>query len=61
MKILAEVWGEWAPPKAIINAAKRVGISEDGLDVDWMQIEKFESVRLLTEDVETPANSSIVA
>ena len=61
MKILADIWGEWAPPKTLINATKRVGISVDGFDVDWVQIEKFESARLLTEDVETTANSSIVA
>ena len=34
--------------------AKRVGISEDGLDVEWMQTEKFESAKLCMEGSSTP-------
>ena len=51
------VWAEWAPPVTIVRSAKRVGISEDGLDVEWMQTEKFESAKLCTESLSTPATT----
>ena len=54
MMTLGNIWGNWAPPKKIINAAKRVGISSQGLDVGWMQQDKFETAaRLMT----VPENS----
>ena len=49
MKILSESWPKWAPTKSIIDAAKHVGISAIGLDVDWMDSAKFENARLLLE------------
>ena len=41
MRILGNMWRNWAQPSAIINAGKRVGISVDKLDVAWMQADKF--------------------
>ena len=41
MKILAELWPEWASKETIINAGKKVGISSGGLIVEWMQGDKF--------------------
>ena len=40
MWILGNMWRIWAQPSAIINTGKRVGISVDGLDADWMQWDK---------------------
>ena len=57
---MAEVWAEWAPSDTIVRSAKRVGISEDGLDVEWMQTEKFESAKLCTESLPTPATTAPV-
>ena len=41
MNILAEIWNEWATPEALVKAGKRVGISKDGLNVNWMAQDKF--------------------
>ena len=41
MNILAEMWNNWALPERIQKAAKRVGVSKDGLNVNWMDQEKF--------------------
>ena len=59
MKILSESWPKWAPPKSIIDAAKHVGISAIGLDVDWMDSAKFESARLLLK-TQAPAPSDVI-
>ena len=37
MQILADCYGEWASPEKMVNAARRVGISKDGLNINWMQ------------------------
>ena len=42
MNILAEIWNGWATPERIEKAGKRVGISKDGLNVNWMDKSKFE-------------------
>ena len=39
--ILGEIWEEWVTPEALVDAAKRVGITDDGLDVNWICEEKF--------------------
>jgi hypothetical protein len=61
--ILGNVWDKWATREKLVNAAKRVGISEDGLDVDWMQKDKFETdARLMKaqDHVEETANSPVI-
>ena len=42
MSILGEMWDKWAPKEIILKAAKRVGISKSGLNVDHMQQDKFQ-------------------
>lgn len=42
MTILGAIWDKWASENTIINAAKRVGISKDGLNVNDMQQDKFQ-------------------
>ena len=42
MNILAEIWNEWATPERIKKAGRRVGVSQEGLSVDWMDQDKFE-------------------
>ena len=42
MNILGEVWQKWYLLKDLLKAAgKRVGISEDGLNINWTQKKKF--------------------
>ena len=41
MTILWEVWQKWYTKDMLKAAGKRVGISEDGLNINWMQQEKF--------------------
>ena len=42
MNILSEVVTEWATPERLIKAGKRVGISSEGLNIDWMDQAQFE-------------------
>ena len=42
MKILGSMWDKWASKDTIITAAKRVGISKNGLNVKDMQQDKFQ-------------------
>ena len=42
MNIVAEIWNQWATPERITKAGKRVGVSKDGLDINWMDQSKFE-------------------
>ena len=57
MNILAECWEEFATPTVLINAAKRVGISSEGLNVKWMNQAMFQrDAALLTPP--TPMESS---
>ena len=41
MNILAELWPEWASKQTIMSAGKKFGISSEGLNVKWMQEDKF--------------------
>ena len=54
MLSLAKMWDKWATPKLIRKAAKRVGISAIGLNVNDMQLEKFAQAANLVEN-ERPA------
>ena len=57
MNILAECWEEFATPTVLINAAKRVGISSEGLNEKWMNQAMFQrAAALLTPP--TPMESS---
>lgn len=47
MLVLSEIWDSWTSREMLIKAAKRVGISSDGLNVDWMQQDKFRAAELL--------------
>ena len=54
MLSLAKMWDKWATSKLIRKAAKRVGISAVGLNVNDMQLEKFAQAANLVEN-ERPA------
>ena len=54
MNILAEIWNEWAKPESIQSAGKKVGITDTGLDVDWMDQGKFERAEAILNPPSTP-------
>ena len=54
MNLLSEIWNEWATPESIQKAGKKVGITEEGLDIDWMDQTKFERA----EAILNPPSSS---
>ena len=61
MLSLADMWDKWATPKTIRKAARKVGISEEGLNVTDMQQEKFAQAENLMDDeksTHSPASSS---
>ena len=41
LDILASIWSKWVTKESIVKAGKRVGISEEGLNWQWMQTDKF--------------------
>ena len=43
MTILADVWPTWTTRESLIKAGKRVGIPNEGLSVEFMQQDKFET------------------
>ena len=42
MLIMADIWKRWASREMIVASGKRAGISANGLNVDWMQQNKFD-------------------
>jgi hypothetical protein len=49
MLSLANMWDKWATPTLIRKAAKRVGISAEGLNINDMQQDKFVQAANLVE------------
>ena len=62
MEILGNMWPTWTTPNKIKNAARRVGISSEGLSVEWMQQSKFQLARqLISSPPKTPQLASTPA
>ena len=56
MVILAEIWPLWATQEGLMKAAKRVGITKEALDVNFMQKDKFETAAsLIRGEEDTPS------
>ena len=58
MNILSKVWPEFAAPSILVNAARRVGLSNEGLNITWMNQEMFKRVDYLLNGTESPAKTS---
>ena len=59
MTILGDVWNKWATLDLIIKSGKRVGISINGLNINWMQQDKLRRAEALLEPaVSSPPSSS---
>ena len=58
MEILAEAWQTWTTPDMIRKAARRCGIAENGLDIAWMQQDKFERAAAIIQSRNDEPNSS---
>lgn len=55
MTILGEMWSTWTTQESLIKAAKRCGISSEGLNVNWMQQHKFASAALILDQRPEPS------
>ena len=58
MIILANMWDKWASNISLIKAAKRVGVTPEGLSVHFMQQDKFEQAANCMEVEDTCPSSS---
>ena len=59
MTILGDVWNKWTTPDLIVKSGKRAGMSINGLNVNWMQQDKFRCAEALLEPaVSSPPSSS---
>ena len=58
MNILSEAWPEFATPSLLVKAARRVGLSSEGLNINWMNQEMFKHADYLINGPATPAKES---
>ena len=58
MNILSEAWPEFATPSLLVKAARRVGLSSEGLNINWMNQEMFKRADYLMHGPATPAKES---
>ena len=58
MNILSEAWPEFAAPSVLVNAARRVGLSNEGLNITWMNQEMFKRADYLLNGAVSPAKTS---
>ena len=49
MHILAKMWNGWVSKQSLLKAAKRIGDTVTGLNVNFMQTEKFEQAAGIPE------------
>ena len=61
MLIMAEIWKEWASRETIVASGKRVGISANGLNVDWMQQDKFDQAAACIQLAKSPSKNRITS
>lgn len=54
------MWGDWVSKESLVAAGKKVGISKDGLDVNFMQNDKFEQAAkcIDSDKSSTPSTSA---
>lgn len=58
--ILGDVWNSWASRETIVKAAKRVGVSSTGLNVEWMQQDKFKTAELIQSNSSNSRETEII-
>jgi len=58
MHILANMWDGWVSKESLIKAGKRVGVASNGLNVTWMQNDKFEQAAGIIQSNVTSVSSS---
>ena len=57
MLIMADIWKRWASREMIVASGKRAGISANGLNVDWMQQDKFNQAAACIQMAKSPSPS----
>ena len=60
MTILSKAWVNWIVKEDLVVAAKRVGISKLGLDVNWMDAKKFARAELIMKSPEKPSLPAVL-
>ncbi|XP_047127097.1 uncharacterized protein LOC124808061 [Hydra vulgaris] len=55
MLVLANIWDKWATKETIIKSARRVGVTENSLSVEFMQKDKFERAENCIEAEKQPS------
>ena len=58
MTILSRAWPKWYSGDSLVTAAKRVGITGDRLNVNFMQQDKFDRAAFNMAPPHTPAKSN---
>ena len=58
MLILANMWREWTSKDSLQRAGKHVGICNEGLNVNWMQTDKFIQAKSCMETEENSPDTS---
>ena len=56
MLILANIWDKWATKPTLLKAAKRVGVTNEALSIEYMQQDKFDRA---DNCIETPEAASV--
>jgi hypothetical protein len=54
MIILSNIWTKWTDKSSIIKAGKRVGVTSEGISVDFMQKDRFAMTAALDQGCKTP-------
>ena len=63
MEALGEIWSPWITADTIQKNAKLVEVSENGLDIDWMNQEKMDKAEMLIvreNEPVTPSQKSLL-
>ena len=53
MNILGKMWPTWASKDSVVGAFHRVGISKEGLSVEFMQQKKFKAAEMILDSVQS--------
>ena len=59
MLIMADLWKGWATKDMIVAAEKQVGIAMNGLNVEWMQQDKFDQAVACIQMAASPSPSGV--
>ena len=59
MQILASIWDVWTTKESLIKAARRVGITSSGININDMQKDKFAREKAVTQLTPTKSSDNV--